>query len=120
MEKESPEGVIVQFGGQTPLNLARAWRRRACRSSGPPPRPSTWPRTGSGSGDAQQLGLRQPENGTARSFEEAEKVAERIGYPVVVRPCFVLGGRAMEIVYDESSLRRYMTEAVEARRSTRS
>ncbi|HSR36729.1 MAG TPA: ATP-grasp domain-containing protein, partial [Desulfurivibrionaceae bacterium] len=61
-----------------------------------------------------KLGLRQPENGTARSFEEAEKVADRIGYPVVVRPSYVLGGRAMEIVYDVEDLRRYMKTAVQA------
>jgi len=61
-----------------------------------------------------KLHLRQPENGTARSFEEAEKIAERIGYPVVVRPSYVLGGRAMEIVYDVDDLRRYMHTAVQA------
>ena len=61
-----------------------------------------------------KLHLRQPENGTARSFEEAEKVADRIGYPVVVRPSYVLGGRAMEIVYDIDALRRYMNTAVQA------
>src|SRR6185437_9269905 len=61
-----------------------------------------------------RLGLRQTPNGSATSYEDARRVAERVGYPVVVRPSFVLGGRAMEIVYDESSLARYMTEAVEA------
>ncbi len=61
-----------------------------------------------------KLGLKQPENGTARSFEEAENVADRIGYPVVVRPSYVLGGRAMEIVYDVDNLRRYMHTAVQA------
>ena len=68
-----------------------------------------------------KLGLQQPENGMARSFEEAEKVADRIGYPVVVRPSYVLGGRAMEIVYDVDNLRRYMKHRCRRpRRSTRS
>ncbi len=113
--KEKPVGVIVQFGGQTPLKLAVALERAGVPIIG------TSPDAIDRAEDRERfqemlhkLGLRQPENGTARSFEEAEKVADRIGYPVVVRPSYVLGGRAMEIVYDADNLRRYMTTAVQA------
>ena len=106
-------GVIVQFGGQTPLKLAVALEKAGVPIIG------TSPDAIDRAEDRERfqemlhkLGLRQPENGTARSFEEAEKVADRIGYPVVVRPSYVLGGRAMEIVYDVENLRRYMTTAV--------
>ena len=109
VEKEKPEGVIVQFGGQTPLKLAVALEKAGVPIIG------TSPDSIDRAEDRERfqvmlhkLGLRQPENGTARSFEEAEKIAERIGYPVVVRPSYVLGGRAMEIVYDVDDLRRYM------------
>ena len=110
---EKPDGVIVQFGGQTPLKLAVALERAGVPIIG------TSPDAIDRAEDRERfqemlhkLGLRQPENGTARSFEEAEKVADRIGYPVVVRPSYVLGGRAMEIVYDVDNLRRYMLTAV--------
>ncbi len=110
-----PEGVIVQFGGQTPLNLARPLEEAGVPIIG------TSPASIDLAEDRelfQQLvireGLRQPENGTATSVDEAVAVAERIGYPVVVRPSFVLGGRAMEIVYDRDTLLRYMANAVEA------
>jgi len=113
--KERPVGVIVQFGGQTPLKLAVALERAGVPIIG------TSPDAIDRAEDRERfqemlhkLGLRQPENGTARSFEEAEKVADRISYPVVVRPSYVLGGRAMEIVYDVDNLRRYMTTAVQA------
>ena len=113
--KEKPEGVIVQFGGQTPLKLSVALEKAGVPIIG------TSPDAIDRAEDRERfqemlhkLGLRQPENGTARSFEEAEKVADRIGYPVVVRPSYVLGGRAMEIVYDVDNLRRYMTTAVQA------
>jgi len=113
--KEKPEGVIVQFGGQTPLKLSVALENAGVPIIG------TSPDAIDRAEDRERfqemlhmLGLRQPENGTARSFEEAEKVADRIGYPVVVRPSYVLGGRAMEIVYDVDNLRRYMTTAVQA------
>jgi carbamoyl-phosphate synthase large subunit len=113
--KEKPVGVIVQFGGQTPLKLAFALEKAGVPIIG------TSPDAIDRAEDRERfqemlhkLGLRQPENGTARSFEEAEKVADRIGYPVVVRPSYVLGGRAMEIVYDVDNLRRYMTTAVQA------
>ncbi len=110
---EKPIGVIVQFGGQTPLKLAVALEKAGVPIIG------TSPDAIDRAEDRERfqamlhkLGLLQPENGTARSFEEAEKVADRIGYPVVVRPSYVLGGRAMEIVYDVDNLRRYMTTAV--------
>jgi len=110
---EKPVGVIVQFGGQTPLKLAVALERAGVPIIG------TSPDAIDRAEDRERfqemlhkLGLLQPENGTARSFEEAEKVVERIGYPVVVRPSYVLGGRAMEIVYDSDNLQRYMKTAV--------
>ena len=115
VELEKPEGVIVQFGGQTPLKLAVSLEKAGVPIIG------TSPDAIDRAEDRERfqemlhkLGLRQPENGTARSFEEAEKVADRIGYPVVVRPSYVLGGRAMEIVYDVDNLRRYMHTAVQA------
>ncbi|MBT1071581.1 carbamoyl-phosphate synthase large subunit [Pelotalea chapellei] len=110
---EQPVGVIVQFGGQTPLKLAVALEKAGVPIIG------TSPDAIDRAEDRERfqemlhkLGLLQPANGTARSFEEAEKVVDRIGYPVVVRPSYVLGGRAMEIVYDVDNLRRYMTTAV--------
>jgi carbamoyl-phosphate synthase large subunit len=115
VEVEKPDGVIVQFGGQTPLKLAVALEKAGVPIIG------TSPDSIDRAEDRERfqvmlhkLHLRQPENGTARSFEEAEKIAERIGYPVVVRPSYVLGGRAMEIVYDVDDLRRYMHTAVQA------
>jgi carbamoyl-phosphate synthase large subunit len=115
VEVEKPVGVIVQFGGQTPLKLAVALEKAGVPIIG------TSPDAIDRAEDRERfqemlhrLNLRQPENGTARSFEEAEEVANRIGYPVVVRPSYVLGGRAMEIVYDVDALRRYMTTAVQA------
>ena len=108
-------GVIVQFGGQTPLNLAKGLKEAGVPILG------TTVESIDAAGDREQfrellqkLGLRQPENGIARSVSEAREVAKRIGYPVLVRPSFVLGGRAMEIVYTESQLNYYMTHAVEA------
>ncbi len=110
---EKPVGVIVQFGGQTPLKLAVALEKAGVPIIG------TSPDAIDRAEDRERfqemlhkLGLLQPENGTARSFEEAEKVVDCIGYPVVVRPSYVLGGRAMEIVYDSENLQRYMKTAV--------
>jgi len=114
-ERIQPQGVIVQFGGQTPLNLAKALEAEGVPIIG------TSPESIDLAEDRERfrlvierLGLRQPPNAAATRCEEARRIAERIGYPVVVRPSFVLGGRAMEIVYDQHSLDRYMTEAVEA------
>jgi len=115
VDREKPEGVIVQFGGQTPLRLAIPLERAGVPILGTPP-------------DAidraedrerfdvvlEKLRLRRPSSGVARSFEEAEEVAKRIGYPVLVRPSYVLGGRAMEIVHDTDSLASYMRFAVRA------
>lgn len=124
LEAEKPDGILVQFGGQTPLKLAVALEKYLasdeareaglnCRILGTPP----------DSIDAaedrdrfmailQELGIRQPANGIARSYEEAAAIANDIAYPVVVRPSYVLGGRGMEIVFNEVELKRYMTADV--------
>ena len=115
VDKEQPDGVIVQFGGQTPLNLAISLKKAGVPILG------TTPENIDRAEDREKfqlllkkLGLVQPDNGIAVSFEEAKKVAKAISYPVVVRPSYVLGGRAMEIVYDEGSLEGYITTAVKA------
>jgi carbamoyl-phosphate synthase large subunit len=109
------KGVIVQFGGQTPLNLARGLAEAGVPIIG------TSIDSLDAAGDREQfrqllqkLGLKQPANGIARNIEDARRVAREIGYPVLVRPSFVLGGRAMEIVSDEEQLNYYMAHAVEA------
>jgi carbamoyl-phosphate synthase large subunit len=111
---EKPKGVIVQFGGQTPLKLARALEAEGVPIVG------TTPDAIDRAEDRerfqhmiQKLDLLQPSNATARSAEDAVVLAEKIGYPLVVRPSYVLGGRAMEIVYKEDELRHYMRTAVE-------
>ena len=110
---EKPEGVIVQFGGQTPLKLARALEMAGVPIIG------TTPDQIDRAEDRERfqqmitkLGLKQPDNTTVRSVDEAIEAATRIGYPLVVRPSYVLGGRAMEIVYREEDLLRYMRDAV--------
>jgi len=114
VDAEKPMGVIVQFGGQTPLNLAIPLRRAGVNILG----------TSAEDIDVAEdrklfkqmldkLGLLQPENGTAFAFQEAREVASRIGYPVLVRPSYVLGGRAMEIVYDENNLERFIAAAAQ-------
>ena len=115
VEKEKPVGVIVQYGGQTPLKLAVALEKAGVPIIG------TSPDAIDRAEDRERfqallnkLNLRQPDNGIARAYDEAEKIAERIGYPVVVRPSYVLGGRAMEIVYNVERLRDYMKYAVDA------
>ncbi|PLX81960.1 MAG: carbamoyl phosphate synthase large subunit [Desulfuromonas sp.] len=112
---EQPYGVIVQFGGQTPLKLAVALEKAGVPIIG------TSPDAIDRAEDRERfqallhkLDLKQPDNGIARSVEESEQIAERIGYPVVVRPSYVLGGRAMEIVYELEQLRNYMKYAVKA------
>jgi carbamoyl-phosphate synthase large subunit len=108
-------GVIVQFGGQTPLKLAAALEREQIPILGTSPDAIDLAEDRRRfQGLLTQLGLRQPENGTAHSATEAEVIALRIGYPVVIRPSYVLGGRAMEIVHDAAGLNRYMRHAVTA------
>ncbi|MFU8780165.1 MAG: carbamoyl-phosphate synthase large subunit [Kiritimatiellia bacterium] len=111
---EGCSGAIVQFGGQTPLNLAASLEQNGVKIIG------TRPADIEAAEDrkyfqelANRLGIAQPRNGLATSADEAEVVAREIGYPVLMRPSFVLGGRAMVIVYNDEMLRRYMTEAVE-------
>ncbi|MFH1080905.1 MAG: carbamoyl-phosphate synthase large subunit [Pseudomonadota bacterium] len=113
LDTEKPIGVIVQFGGQTPLNLARGLEAAGAPILG------TSPDAIDRAEDRKRfqeivdiLQLRQPENATAMDVDEAVQAAERIGYPVVVRPSYVLGGRAMEIVYDAEALRRFMERAI--------
>ena len=113
IEKEKPEGVVVQFGGQTSINLAVPLAGEGVRILGTPhesiDRVEDRERF---TKVLDKLGIPQAPYGIAKSFEDAREVAERIGYPVLVRPSYVLGGRAMEIVYDEGELEEYMKEAV--------
>jgi carbamoyl-phosphate synthase large subunit len=115
VEKEKPNGVIVQFGGQTPLNLATPLAKAGVPIIG------TDPASIDRAEDREQfqvmlrtLGLVQPANGTALSIDEALEVAAQIGYPVIVRPSFVLGGRAMKIVYNEAELKNFTWLAIQA------
>ena len=115
VETENPEGVIVQFGGQTPLNLADRLHNAGVPIIGTSPDSIDLAEDRKRfSALLQELKIPQPENGTAVSGEEAKVIANKIGYPVVVRPSFVLGGRAMAIVYDEPTLDEYMRSAVDA------
>ena len=115
VDTERPEGIIVQFGGQTPLNLATRLSEAGAPIIGTSPDSIDLAEDRKRFGALlRELGIPQPEHGTATSFEEAEECAARIGYPVMVRPSFVLGGRAMAIVYDEKSLDDYMRTAVDA------
>ena len=114
-DRMKPDGVIVQFGGQTPLNLARGLEAAGVNIIG------TSPEMIDAAEDRERfqailekLELHQPPNGIATDTESARNVASKIGYPILVRPSYVLGGRAMEICYDEESLVRYMNEAVNA------
>ncbi|HHX39583.1 MAG TPA: carbamoyl-phosphate synthase large subunit [Armatimonadetes bacterium] len=113
-EKEKPEGVIVQFGGQTPLNLAEELAANGVRILGTSPESIDLAEDRKRfAAVMRRLGIPQPESGTATSLEEALEVARSIGYPLMVRPSYVLGGRGMEIVYDEEMLRKYVSAAVE-------
>ena len=108
VETENPLGVILQFGGQTPLNLSSSLAEAGVPMLGTSPESIALAENRELFKDVlKKLGLRQPESGTARSVKEAATVAERIGYPVMVRPSYVLGGRAMKIVYDRPSLEEF-------------
>ncbi len=123
IEVEQPQGVVVQFGGQTPLKLAIPLLNWLSSEEGRATGTAIWgtsPESIDRAEDREQfeailrdLDIRQPRNGLARSEEEARSVAAQVGYPVVVRPSYVLGGRAMEVVFDEQELNRYMREAVQ-------
>jgi len=113
-EKEKPEGVVVQFGGQTPLNIAGELAAGGVKILG------TSPDTIDLAEDRdrfrkmmEKMGIAMPESGMAASFEEAREIAARIGYPVMVRPSFVLGGRGMEVVHDDEMLKQYVNAAVD-------
>jgi carbamoyl-phosphate synthase large subunit len=113
-DEEKPEGVIVQFGGQTPLNLAEGLKAAGVPIIGTQPESiETAEDRGLFAAMIEKLGLRQTPSGSAVSSDEALQIAQRIGYPVLVRPSFVLGGRAMELVYNDNDLRRYMETATE-------
>ena len=113
-EKEKPEGVIVQFGGQTPLNLAGELEAAGVRILGTPPATIDLAEDRDRFREIiARLGIPQPESGMASTLEEALSIAARIGYPLMVRPSYVLGGRAMEKVHDEEMLREYLAKAVE-------
>jgi carbamoyl-phosphate synthase large subunit len=114
VDVEKPDGVLVQFGGQTPLKLARALEAVGVPIWGTSPDSIDLAEDRGRFGALlERLGIPQPENGTALSLSEAREVAGRIGYPVLVRPSYVLGGRAMAIVHDEHELEGYIREAVE-------
>jgi carbamoyl-phosphate synthase large subunit len=111
--KEKPEGVIVQYGGQTPLKLCRALEAAGAPIIGTTPESIDIAEDRERFADlVRRLGLRQPANATARTEEQALRLAKEVGYPLVVRPSYVLGGRAMEVVYAEEDLKTYMADAV--------
>jgi carbamoyl-phosphate synthase large subunit len=119
IDKEKPEGVIVQYGGQTPLKLCRALEEAGAPIIG------TSPDAIDVAEDRErfqklvtELGLRQPANATARTEEQAIQLAREVGFPLVVRPSYVLGGRAMEVVFNEEDLQQYMTDAVKVSNSS--
>ena len=113
VDVEKPEGVIVQFGGQTPLNLAMRLHHAGVRIIGTSPDSVDLAEDRKRFGALlEKLGIPQPDNGMAASVEEARDAAARIGYPVLVRPSYVLGGRAMAIVYDQEQLEKYVLTAV--------
>lgn len=112
VEHEKPEGVIVQFGGQTPLKLAIPLEKAGVKILGTSPESIDLAEDRERFGTLlKELGIRQPESGAAFSLQEAKRIARKIGYPVLLRPSYVLGGRAMEIVYDDHSLEEYMRRA---------
>ena len=122
IETENPEGIIVQFGGQTPLKLALPLQKYLQKQEDSTVQTRIWGTSPDSIDTAEdrerfeqilrELDIEQPPNGISRSYEESLNIASRIGYPLVVRPSYVLGGRAMEIVYSDRELERYMNEAV--------
>ena len=113
VDVENPDGVIVQFGGQTPLNLANRLHQAGVKVIGTSPDSIDLAEDRKRFGALlKDLGIPQPDNGMAASVEEAREIAQRIGYPVLVRPSYVLGGRAMAIVYDQEALETYVRNAV--------
>jgi len=118
VEEEKPGGVIVQFGGQTPLNLARELRAAGVPIIGTSPDSIDLAEDRRRFGKLlAELGITQPENGSAMNVQEALEIANRIGYPVLVRPSYVLGGRAMVIAYDDGMLKQYVSRAEELQRA---
>src|SRR5215212_11800249 len=113
VDVEQPDGVIVQFGGQTPLNLASRLKAAGGPIIGTSPDSIDLAEDRTRFGALiRELGIPQPENDGAATAEEAKQVARRLGYPVLLRPSYVLGGRAMAIVYDDESLDHYVCAAV--------
>ena len=113
-EKEKPEGAIVQFGGQTPLNLAQELKDKGVKIFGTSPESIHFAEDRERFREKMiQLGVPQPESDTARSLDEAVEISNRIGFPLMVRPSYVLGGRGMEIIYDEKALKKYALEAID-------
>jgi len=114
VEKENPDGVIVQFGGQTPLKLATALEKAGAKIIGTSPdsieRAEDRKRFNK---VVEKLNLRQPYSGTAMNYSETVEIAKKLGYPILIRPSFVLGGRAMEIVYDQEALEACVENAIE-------
>ena len=112
-EKEKPVGVIAQFGGQTPLNLANELKKNGVNILGTTPETIDMAEDRDlFNGMMEKLGIPMPESGMAINIEEALEIAKRIGYPLMVRPSYVLGGRGMEVVYDDKDLKEYMAAAV--------
>jgi len=114
VEKENPKGVILQLGGQTPLNLAKGLEKAGVKILGTSPESIDIAEDRDRFKElVSRVGLKQPRSGIATSFEEAHLVASQIGYPVMVRPSYVLGGRAMRIIYSEEELKDFVSQAVE-------
>jgi len=114
VENERPEGVFVQFGGQTPLNIAKKLSENGVRILGTPPDAIDVAENRERFAELlEEMGIPQPANGIAYNIDQATKVARKLGYPVLVRPSYVLGGRAMDIIYDDEALEDYITEALE-------
>jgi len=115
IEKEKPDGVIVQFGGQTPLKLAVPLEKAGVKIIGTSPDSIACAEDRKRFNKlVKKLKLRQPYSGTATTYDQALKIAKKLGYPLLIRPSFVLGGRAMEIIYDEKSLKASVENAIEA------